>query len=210
MSRDRFSRVLKAEPYTQWEAGVEASSSACGPATMAALMEYWHTRKGRLFIRGNSHFDSKAAHINYIYTHHGGTPWGMSVGGFIRGLRAYIREAAPRGADKSGLLAVSSFNDAGRYRSEIDAGRPVALKFDKWFSFRWRGKYVFDYHWVLGIGYEDNRDGTLMLIVHDNGIRHKGRGYTPGRERRIPYAPNQPILTMVAVHIAQLPEPGTR
>lgn len=139
MSGQPSSRQLKAEPYTQWEAGVASPASACGPATMAALMEYWHTRMGRLFIPGASHFDSKAAHINYIYTHHGGTPWGMSVRSFAKGLRAYISHAAPRGKDSSRLLTVSVFNDISRYKAEIDASRPVALKFDKWFSLRWRG-----------------------------------------------------------------------
>ncbi|MNY59562.1 hypothetical protein D3C86_1960260 [compost metagenome] len=40
-----------------------------------------------------------------------------------------------------------------------------------------------------------------VLIVQDNGMRHKNGGFTPGRERRIPYLPNQSILTMVALHI---------
>lgn len=206
MSGQPSSRQLKAEPYTQWEAGVASPASACGPATMAALMEYWHTRMSRLFIPGASHFDSKAAHINYIYTHHGGTPWGMSVRSFAKGLRAYISHAAPRGKDSSRLLTVSVFNDISRYKAEIDASRPVALKFDKWFSLRWRGSYVYDYHWVLGIGYEDNADGTCTLIVHDNGVRHPGRGYIPGRERRISYPANQAILTMVALNIAESSE----
>jgi hypothetical protein len=206
MSREPFRQQLKAEPYTQWESGVDSPASACGPATMAALMEYWHTRKGRLFIRGAGHFDSKAAHINYIYTHHGGTPWGMSVRGFIRGLRAYISQAAPHGADSRKLFAVSVFNDISRYQAEIDAGHPVALKFDKWFRLHWRGRYAYDYHWVLGIGYEINGEGACTLVVHDNGMRHPSGGYTPGRERRIPYTANQGILTMVALDIAEAPE----
>lgn len=127
----------------------------------------------------------------------------MSARSFAKGLRAYVIQAAPHGTDSRKLLAVSVFNDIGRYKAEIDAARPVALKFDKWSSLRWRGRYVYDYHWVLGIGYEDNADGTCALIVHDNGVRHPGRGYTPGRERRIPYAANRGILTMVALNIAE-------
>jgi hypothetical protein len=206
MNEEPSVRLLEAEPYTQWETGVASPASACGPATMAALMEYWHTRMGRLFIPGAGHFDSKAAHINYIYTHHGGTRWGMSVRSFARGLGAYISHAAPRGEGSSGLLTVSVFNDIGRYTAEVDAARPVALKFDKWFSLRWRGSYVYDYHWVLGIGYEDNNNGSYTLVVHDNGVRHPGGGYTPGRERRIPYTANQGILTMVALNIAESSE----
>ncbi|WP_405106350.1 C39 family peptidase [Paenibacillus sp. FSL K6-1217] len=205
MSGKPSGKRLKAETYTQWEAGVTSPSSACGPATMAALMEYWHSHKGRTFIRGIRHFDSMAAHINYIYTHHGGAPWGMSVRSFVRGLRAYISEAVPPGSDFSGRIKVSVFNDIGRYQAEIDAGRPVALKFDKWFSFRWQGSYAYDYHWVLGIGYETGEDGSCKLVVHDNGVRHPGGGYTPGRERQISYSANTRILTMVSLNLPESP-----
>ncbi|NQX46790.1 C39 family peptidase [Paenibacillus tritici] len=206
MSRKPSGPRLKAEAYTQWETGVAAPSSACGPATMAALLEYWHSHKGRVFVPGFRHFGSKAAHINYIYTHHGGTPWGMSVRSLVRGLRAYIRQAAPPGEDRNRRVKVSVFNDIGRYRAEIDAARPVALKFDKWFSFRWRGSYVYDYHWVLGIGYEDQADGSCTLVVHDNGVRHPGGAYTPGRERQISYTANTSILTMVSLDLPGIQE----
>lgn len=206
MNRGPSGQRLKAEAYTQWEAGVESPSSACGPATMAALVEYWHSHQGRLFVPGLRHFDSRAAHINYIYTHHGGTPWGMSARSFARGLRAYISQAAPPGYDPASLMEISLFNDIGRYRAEIDAGRPVALKFDKWFSLRWRGRYVYDYHWVLGIGYENQEDGSCILLVHDNGVQHPGGGYTPGRERKISYEANKAIITMVSLTISEAPQ----
>ncbi|CQR51715.1 C39 family peptidase [Paenibacillus riograndensis] len=191
---------LNVEPYTQWEPGVFSPGSACGPATMAALMEYWHTRRGCSLIPGAGHFQSKAAHINYIYSHHGGTPWGMSARGFAKGLQDYLGAALPRENGKP--FSVSLFNNMQRYQAEIDAKRPVAVKFDKWFSLRWRGSYAYDYHWVLGSGY-DMTDAAAgpVLIVQDNGMRHKNGGFTPGRERRIPYLPNRSILTMVALHI---------
>ncbi|KWX72699.1 C39 family peptidase [Paenibacillus jilunlii] len=191
---------LDVEPYTQWEPGVSSPGSACGPATIAALMEYWHTRRGCSLIPGAGHFHSKAAHINYIYSHHGGKPWGMSARGFVKGLQGYLGAALPREHRKP--FSVSLFNHMQRYQAEIDAKRPVAVMFDKWFSLRWRGSYAYDYHWVLGTGY-DMTDAAAgpVLIVQDNGIRHKNGGFTPGRERRIPYLPNRSILTMVALHI---------
>lgn len=194
---------IKAEAYTQWEPGVASPASACGPATMAALAEYWHSHQGRRFVPGVRHFGSRAAQINYIYTHHGGTPWGMSARSFARGLRAYITQASPPEYDHSTTLKISLFNDIARYRAEIDAGRPVALKFDKWFSLRWRGRYAYDYHWVLGIGYEQEQDGSCTLLVHDNGVRHPGGGYTPGKERRISYAANKRIITMVSLNLPE-------
>lgn len=203
MSRGPSRQRIRAEAYTQWETGVASPASACGPATMAALAEYWHSHKGRLFVPGIRHFGSRAAQINYIYTHHGGTPWGMSARSFARGLRAYIHQAAPPGYDRATPVKISLFNDLGRYKEEIDAARPVALKFDKWFSLRWRGRYVYDYHWVLGIGYENQQDGSCTLLVHDNGVRHRSGGYTPGRERQISYEANRRIITMVSLNIPE-------
>lgn len=194
---------LTAEPYTQWEDGVSSPSSACGPATMAALTEYWSSQKGMDFIPGKSHFHTKAAHINYIYRHHGGTPWGMSVRRFTKGIRAYLR--APVSQDERKCkLSVQTFNDLEQYKAEIVAGRPVAIKFDKWFSLHWRRRFVYDYHWVLGIGYEESVDykGTL-LIIHDNGVRHREGAFTLGKERRIPYVANKDIITMVSLNIIE-------
>ncbi|MBY0013843.1 C39 family peptidase [Paenibacillus typhae] len=195
-------RILAAEPYTQWEPGVHSPGSACGPSTLAAMMEYWHTRLGADFIPGSKHFGTKAAHINYIYSRFSGRAWGMSVRSFVRAADGYIRSASGKDGNTGRQHAVSVFNDMDRYKAEIDAGRPVALKFDKWFSFRWQGKYAYDYHWVLGTGYEEPEGGSgPVLLVHDNGIRLKDGGYRPGQERRIPYNPNQTVITMVSLNI---------
>ncbi|WP_313640542.1 C39 family peptidase [Paenibacillus sp.] len=188
--------------HIQWEAGVASPSSACGPATMAALTEYWNTQLRMDFIRGKGHFHSKAAHINYIYSHHGGTPLGMSVRRFTKGLKDYIHSSLlPKGKHK---LSITTFNDFNGYKAEIDAGRPVAVKFDKWFKFQWRGKFAYDYHWVLGIGYEvpDNGDRPI-LIVQDNGVRYKDGEIALGKERRIPYFINKDIITMVGMNIVE-------
>ncbi|MNC12839.1 hypothetical protein D3C76_76770 [compost metagenome] len=124
----------------------------------------------------------------------------MSARGFARGLRAYLGAALPY--EKRKRFSAALFNDMQRYQAEIDAKRPVAVKFDKWFSLRWRGRYAYDYHWVLGTGYDLTDEATgPVLIVQDNGMRHKNGGVNPGRERRIPYLPNQDILTMVALNI---------
>ena len=194
---------LSAEPYTQWEKGVFSPSSACGPSTMAALTEYWSSQKGMDFIPGKSHFPSKAAHINYIYRHHGGTPWGMSVRSFTKGIKAYLRAPFSQYERKYKLL-VRTFNDLDHYKAEIDAGRPVAIKFDKWFSLHWRRRFAYDYHWVMGIGYEESEDQKdTLLIIHDNGVRHKEGTFTLGKERRIPYTANKEIITMVSLDILQ-------
>jgi len=193
---------ISVEPYTQWDPGVASPSSACGPATIAALVEYWSTQGGQAFIHGQSHFGSKAAHMNYIYSGHGGAPWGMSVRRLMRGIREYIQSSALYGADNHLQITLSAFNDFASYKKEIDAGRPVALKFDKWFTFRWRGKYVYDYHWVLGVGYEDAASGSgEVLIVLDHGVKTANGMVIPSRERRINYVSNKGIITMVSLNI---------
>ena len=193
-------KKLVVEPYTQWEPEVAAPSSACGPATMAALVEYWRIQQGHGLIRGWSHFQSKAAHINYIYRHHGGNPWGMSVAGFKRGIKAFAGAAFHGEKEREYKLSVRSFKDWNEYKAEIDAGRPAAIKFDKWFSFHWNKRYAYDYHWVVGIGYEEAEDGTDSLIILDNGVRTAG-GFIPSRERRVDYGINKDILTIVALNI---------
>jgi hypothetical protein len=171
---------------------------------MAALSEYWNTQLGMDFIRGKGHFHSKAAHINYIYSHHGGTPLGMSARRFVKGMIAYFN--APISSKGEHKLSISTFNDFEVYKAEIDAGRPVAVKFDKWFNFRWRGKFAYDYHWVLGIGYEvpDHGDHPI-LIVQDNGVRYKDGKVALSKERRIPYFMNKDVITMVGMNILETP-----
>lgn len=198
-------KKLAVEPYTQWEPEVASPSSACGPATMAALAEYWSTQQGQDFIQGSSYFHSKAAHINYIYRHHGGTPWGMSARGFKKGMKAYLRAALDTKENRRRKISITTFNDFDLYKKEIEADRPVAIKFDKWSTLRWRGKYVYDYHWVMGIGYEETSDGEgLTLILLDNGARTLDGRYNPSRERRVDYVINKDILTMVALNIEKV------
>lgn len=196
-------KKLTVAPYTQWEPEVEAPASACGPATMAALAEYWSTQRGCSFIQGESYFHSKAAHMNYIYGNHGGTPWGMSVGGFKKGIRAYIDVLSMAEKGSRYKLSLSTFNDFDRYKAEIDADRPVAIKFDKWFSFHWKGSYAYDYHWVIGIGYEESDEGQSLIIM-DNGVKITGGDYIPSSERRINYGINKKILTMIALNIENM------
>ncbi|KAA9000945.1 hypothetical protein F4V43_13930 [Paenibacillus spiritus] len=189
---ERFSRRLNLAPLSQWEAGVSRPASACGPAAMAALADYW----AGLALPGSGAAESAPARINHMYERYGGRPWGMSAGGLVRGLRRYWKRHAPEGARV--FLAV--FRDFERYREEIDAGRPVAVKFDRWSALRWRGDYAFDYHWTVGIGYEVEGKNRFLLL-HDNGGRKRSGEAVPGRERRIAYEANRPVLTMVSLRI---------
>ncbi|MNB72886.1 hypothetical protein D3C81_211750 [compost metagenome] len=120
----------------------------------------------------------------------------MSAAAYARGVRAFLRDSL----GQSRAIETRRFNDFDQYKAEIDADRPVAVKFDKWLSFRWRGRYDFDYHWTVGIGYELTEQGPLLL-VQDNGLRRGEGVFIPSRERRISYAGNADVLSMVALRI---------
>jgi len=76
---------------------------------------------------------------------------------------------------------------------QIKEGRPVAAKFDKWFTFRWSGQYEFNYHWVPIIGFE-LIDKEIQLIIHDNGGRNR-----ESTIRHISYTKNKSILSFVKI-----------
>ncbi|QWU16554.1 Peptidase_C39 like family protein [Paenibacillus sophorae] len=189
-------KKLNLEPYTQWAQGVRFASSACGPATMAAITEYWGRKLGEPNLIGKERFRSKTEHINHLYARYGGRRWGMSARGFEKGIKAYLRTSL----GNAPAIRLRSFNDFALYKAEIDAGRPVAVKFDKWFSLRWFGNYAYNYHWTVGTGYEMT-EPNLWLIVQDNGSKRANGGFTASRERRIEYAANREVITMVAVDL---------
>jgi hypothetical protein len=120
--------------------------------------------------------------VSDLYRSFGGTPLGLSVRKFIRG--------ASRILGSGWTVRKCSLDEL---KEEILAGRPVAAKFDQWFSFRWFGKFAFAYHWVPVVGFSEE-GGDTVLIVHDNG----GRG-RPSRIRRVSYLRNRPILTFVRI-----------
>ena len=155
---------------SQFDPDIEESqrSSACGPVTAYTMI---------MHLTGSSPLT-----VSPLYRQIGGTRLGLPVRRFIKGIELLIGSGWR--AERCSLEGL---------KEEINAGRPVAAKFDRWFSFRWFGKYDFDYHWVPVIGYEENGKDTI-LTVHDNG----GPG-RPSRIRRISYQNNRPILTFVRV-----------
>lgn len=185
-------RIDGVEPFTQWEEGVKSPASACGPASIAVITEYW-SQRGWNTAGGMGRFGSKSEYLNYLYRYCGGTPWGMPAWKLMRGLRNCLRNG------EAGQAAVRRLSGFGDYKAEIEAGRPVAVKFDKWSSFRWRGNYAFDYHWTVGVGYRESAEGGQWLIVQDNGTRIRGGGYRGSRECLIDYQANLPVLTLIGV-----------
>ncbi|OWA35389.1 hypothetical protein B9G55_12135 [Saccharibacillus sp. O16] len=196
-------RILTFQPYTQWETGIRSPASACGPTAAAALLRFWEERlaaSGGQPLHQHRLPADPAEAVNRLYAACLGTPIGTGSTALSLALRrelnGRLREAGLPGRARTRRL--SGFD---AYRAEIDAGRLVAVKFDKWFSLRWRSRPLFDYHWTVGCGYRIAEDGTRCLIVHDAGARRRDGTYAPSQARVAPYEPHRHVLTMIALQV---------
>ncbi|MFJ7935693.1 hypothetical protein [Sporosarcina sp. NPDC096371] len=164
-------KVLNVTGKSQYAEDIKASfrPSACGPVTASIMMEQ--------FPPAACPFDA-----NELYTRLGSTKIGLAKGQFIYNMRKLL-----------GAQWTVGECDSEELMRQIDNGRIVAAKFDKWFNFRWRGTYEFDYHWVPVIGYEEKED-DIELIIHDNGTRNR-----PSQVRHVSYKRNKPVLSFVKI-----------
>ena len=142
--------------------------SACGPVTAYLLLDY--------------HFPNRWTDVNELYRRLGGTKIGLFTRCFVRNTQKLLGEDWD--------VARCSIDEV---KKQIDTGRPVAAKFDKWFTFKWRGQYSFDYHWVPVIGYEENLN-DVTLFIHDNGGRNR-----PSKVQSIPFNGNKEVLTFIKI-----------
>jgi len=154
---------------SQYDASISPNyrNSACGPTTVHVILNY---------------LDESAPPINALYKLLGSTKIGLFKWRLIRNLRRLHPTWDIRNCSLKEAL------------QEIDAGRPVAIRFDRYFSLNWRDKKsAFAYHWVPLIGYEI-RDDELLLIFHDNG--------GPNRESKIRTAlfkDNEKVLSFIKI-----------
>ncbi|GKV56972.1 hypothetical protein NCCP2222_29190 [Sporosarcina sp. NCCP-2222] len=142
--------------------------SACGPVTAYTILRYFNE---------HGEFD-----VNVLYRKLGGTRIGLFKWRLLRNLRKLLGNAWEVESCSIEELTI-----------ELQHGRPVAAKFDKWFTFRWLGKYEFDYHWVPVVGYEQ-ANGDIFLLIHDNGGSHR-----ESRLRKVSYRANRSILSFVKI-----------
>lgn len=156
---------------SQYEPSIERRlrSSACGPVTVAVILNYLDIPDSRV-------------PVNKLYRLLGTTHIGLFRWRLVRRLQKLL--------GKDWEVRKCSLAEA---LQELENGRPVAAKFDKWFSFKWRGQYEFDYHWVPVIGYEKNAD-DVILTIHDNGSPT-----TPSSVRWVSYRKNQEMLSFVKI-----------
>lgn len=143
-------------------------ASACGPVTAASILRY---------------HEGMAPGIGPLYKKLGTTPIGLSAFCLIRRLR---RLAGPR-------YAIKRVRSIEQVKQQLDAGYPLALKFDRYFSLRWRQKTTFSYHWVPLIGYEET-EGDLLLFIHDNGQKNR-----PSKLRAVSFRKNRGVLSFISI-----------
>ncbi|MCQ4087575.1 hypothetical protein [Saccharibacillus sp. JS10] len=195
-------RRLPFQPYTQWESGVRFSASACGAAAIAGMIGFWE--RNWIAQQGQPYESlpaDPAEAINAMYRAGLGTPIGMAAPMLAYALRNQLNQRL-RESGLPGKAVTSRFKKFESYRAEIDAGRLVAVKFDKWFSFRWFGhKPIFDYHWTVGCGYRIDANGTRFLRVHDAGGRRADGTWVHSREREIEYEKHRGVLTMIGLKL---------
>ncbi|SOC41052.1 C39 family peptidase [Ureibacillus acetophenoni] len=143
-------------------------NSACGPTTIYVILNY---------LNGNLNFS-----INELYKKLGGTKIGLFRWRLIKNLRKLL--------GSNWKVSRCSLNEA---LEQLDQGRPVAMKFDRYFTFQWKYKSNFKYHWVPLIGYEI-KNNELYLILHDNGWKNRD-----SQIRKVRYADNYKVLSYVKI-----------
>lgn len=144
-------------------------ASACGPVTASVMLHDLNLPISRV-------------PVNKLYKLLGTTRIGLFTFRFVHRLQKLLGDGwEVRKCTLSEVL------------HELENDRPVAAKFDKWFSFNWNGKYEFDYHWVPVIGYEKTAN-DVILAIHDNGSPS-----SPSTVRFVSYRKNQEVLSFVKV-----------
>ena len=162
---------LPVEGQSQYATSVNKKyqNSACGPTTAYVLLNYLQPEKQK-------------KSINQLYQLLGCTRIGLFSHRMIRNMKKIL--------GPTWEIRNCSLNDALK---EIEAGRPVAMKFDRYFSLQFFFKGDFNYHWVPLIGFE-KKDDDILLIIHDNGGRSRD-----SQIREISYHKNRKILSFVKI-----------
>ncbi|AYC30065.1 C39 family peptidase [Paenisporosarcina cavernae] len=163
--------LLDVEGFSQHDTSIEAASrnSACGPVTVFTLLNYWMP-------------NACPYGMNELYALLGTTRIGLFTWRMKRRLRKLL--------GSSWDIETISLEDS---LEELQQGRPVAMKFDRYFRFQFRSDFEFSYHWVPLIGFEEV-NGEVRLFIHDNG--------SPTKEshiRKVSYTKNKRILTFVRI-----------
>lgn len=161
--------LLDVEGQSQYSEQIDERfrNSACGPVTASIMMKH----------HGHERFSA-----NELYKLLKTTKIGLFKFNFIKNMRRIL-------GDK---WIVEETQIEG-VKKELCSGRPVAAKFDRFFTFRWFSTFEFSYHWVPVIGFEED-ENDLYLYIHDNGGRNRS-----SRIRKISYRRNANVLSFVRI-----------
>jgi hypothetical protein len=165
--------LLNVQGQSQYSENVlpKYQKSACGPTTVRVILNY---------ICSNESVAQKD--VNELYNLLGSTKIGLFKWRMIRNLQKLL--------GKKWEVSDCTVNEA---LSELRNGRPVAMKFDKYFTLKWGAKPMFNYHWVPLVGYEI-RAGKLYLNIHDNGGRNRESAV-----RDVLYDDNRDVISFVKI-----------
>nr|WP_251047997.1 C39 family peptidase [Planococcus sp. ISL-109] len=142
--------------------------SACGPVTAASILNY---------------HEGLAPGIGPLYKHLGATKIGLSAFCLIRRLQ---KVTGPR-------YAIKRTRSIQQVKEQLIAGYPLAVKFDRYFSLRWKTKTAFAYHWVPLVGFEETGD-DIILYVHDNGQKNR-----PSKLRAVSFRENRDVISFIRI-----------
>lgn len=162
--------LIPFEGMSQYEESVDERkrSSACGPVTAASILKF---------------HDNREYAVNELYKTLGTTPIGLFSWRLIRKLQKFT----------ASRFEIKKIRSIDQVKSELLAGRPVAMKFDRYFSFRWFSKPLFHYHWVPLVGFEEKND-DVILYFYDNGKRSR-----PSKLRTASFNKHQKVLSFVKI-----------
>lgn len=163
-------RVISFQGLSQHDEAIykKYRASACGPVTAAAILQF---------------HEGLNIGINQLYRLLGATPIGLFT---CRLLRNFHKIAGTR-------FEAKRVWDIEEVKEELLAGRPLAMKFDRYFTFHWFSKFAYSYHWVPLIGFKEEA-GDILLYIHDNGQKNR-----PSKMRTVSYMENRKVLTFVKI-----------
>lgn len=143
-------------------------SSACGPVTVAAIFH---------------HHEGLEVGVDQLYRLLGSTPIGLFTWRLLRNFHKI-------GGKRYELKKTSNIEEV---KTELMAGHPLAMKFDRYFTFQWFSKPRYSYHWVPLIGFKQEAD-DLIFYIHDNGQKNR-----PSKMRTVSYLENRKVLSFVKI-----------
>lgn len=147
---------------------ISKRKSACGPVTASAILK---------------HHERRTLSVNEIYKLLGTTPIGLFTWRLIRRWRSVSQKD----------YEVKRVRSIEEVKQELMAGRPLAMKFDRYFSLQWFAKPLFNYHWVPLVGFKETED-DLLLYIHDNAKKNR-----PSKIRAVSYKHHAKLLTFVKI-----------